>query len=252
MEKKNIPAILVKDLNVWYGDVHVIDNVSFQIEEGDYVGILGPNGSGKTTLLNSILGLVEPSSGSIELFGESRERFDQHSWIGYVPQRVQGVDTRFPATVKEVVISGRTAKIGVLRQYNKEDEKAVEKAMEIADVAGLSSRRVGELSGGQRQRVFIARALAAEPRLLILDEPTVGVDVAAQESFYSFIKQLNDEHGITILFVSHDIDVAVQESKTILCLNKELVCHVSSHEFLDKDYLEKMYGKGDRYILHNH
>lgn len=248
----NNTCISFKNVNFSYGDMLVLDDISFSIERGDYVGILGPNGSGKTTLLKMVLGLLHPDSGEIKVFNQDVRTFKQHSWIGYVPQRITTGDWRFPATVNEVVESGRTALIGPLRRFKKSDANACKKAMDIAGVAHLGKRLIGELSGGQRQRVFIARALAAEPQLLILDEPTVGVDIGAQEDFYAFIKELNNVHDITILFVSHDIDVAVHEAKTILCLNKALVCHVASHDFISKDYLEKLYGKKGKYILHGH
>lgn len=245
-------AIELKNVTFWYQNSLVLDDISVTIEEGDYVGILGPNGSGKTTLLKVMLGLVTPATGQVEIFGEPIEKFKHRSWVGYVPQRVAAGDWQFPATVEEVVRSGRTPKVGVFQFFNKEDYAACEKAMKIAEVVDVRKRRIGQLSGGQRQRVFIARALAAEPRVLMLDEPTVGVDVARQETFYAFIKQLNEEHNITIIFVSHDIDVAVQEAKTILCLNKELVCHVASHDFINKEYLEKLYGEKGKFILHGH
>lgn len=240
-------------VNFNYGTTPVLENISFTIEKGDYVGILGPNGSGKTTLLKMILGLLEPDSGTINIFGEPIRSFKQHSWIGYVPQRIAGNnDTRFPATVDEIVRSGRTATVGVLRRFKTTDYNACRNAMDVAGVTKLRHRRIGELSGGQRQRVYIARALAGEPQVLLLDEPTVGIDHAAQEVFYSFIKELNEKHGYTILFVSHEIDVMVQEAKTILCLNKQLVCHVASNDFISKDYLEKLFGKKGKYILHHH
>lgn len=251
--RKDKNCITFDHVNFSYGNITVLENVSFTIEQGDYVGILGPNGSGKTTLLKIMLGLLEPDSGTVKIFGEPIRSFKQHSWIGYVPQRIAGNnDARFPATVDEIVCSGRTATVGVLRRFKKTDYDACRHAMEVAGVTKLRNRRIGELSGGQRQRVYIARALAGEPQVLLLDEPTVGIDSAAQEVFYTFIKELNEQHGYTILFVSHDIDVMVQEAKTILCLNKELVCHVASKDFISKDYLEKLYGQHGKYILHRH
>ncbi len=250
--KKGRNAIELEEVSFLYDGTLVLDNISFTIETGDYVGILGPNGSGKTTLLKIILGLIEPAAGEVTIFGESIRDFKQHSWIGFVPQHVSVGDWQFPATVEEIVRSGRTATIGLLRRFSSTDAHACAEAMEIAEVSDLAKRRIGELSGGQRQRVFIARALAASPKVLILDEPTVGVDIARQEKFYAFLKKLNEKHNITIIFVSHDIDVAVHEAKTILCLNKQLVCHVASHDFINKDFLEKMYGTKGKYILHGH
>lgn len=251
-EHKHTPAIRADHLNFLYGERAVLHDLNFMIEEGDYVGILGPNGSGKTTLLKIILGLLRPSLGTIKIFGEDIRTFKDFSWIGYVPQRASSTTWEFPATVEEVVRTGRTAKRGMLRRFTAEDRDAITRAMNEADVARFASRRISALSGGELQRVFIARALAAEPKILILDEPTVGVDIHAQETFYAFIKKLHETQGITIIFVSHDIDVIVQEAKTILCLNRELICHVSSKHFINKDYLEQLYGAKGKYILHGH
>lgn len=251
---KKQPNICVEmeDVSFHYGDTPVLEHLTFQIEQGDYVGLLGPNGSGKTTALKILLGLIEPQEGVVKLFGDDVRYFKDASWIGYVPQWIQHSGWNFPASVEEVVRSGRTAKIGVLHRFRKADHAAVERALKQADVADLRHKLINELSGGQRQRVFIARALASQPKMLILDEPTVGVDIAAQEEFYALLRQLNDEHGITIVFVSHDIDVITHEAKTILCLNRELVCHVDSKNFISSGHLEKLYGEKGKYILHGH
>lgn len=250
--KKQTPCIEIQNLSFSYGSEQVLDHITFTVEVGEYIGILGQNGSGKTTLLKLILGLLEPQEGTIRLFGDEVKYFKDKDWIGYVPQAIQYAGWEFPATVEEVVSSGRTAKVGLLRRFRKQDYQAVEQALERADVLPLRKRLINELSGGQRQRVFIARALAAEPKVLILDEPTVGVDIASQEQFYALLRKLNNEDNITIVFVSHDIDVITHESKTILCLNRELVCHVASKDFITKEHLEKMYGEKSRYILHGH
>jgi zinc transport system ATP-binding protein len=246
-----VPCIEAKNVHYQYGDNVVLDHVSFRIATGDYVGILGPNGSGKTTLLRIILGILKPTSGSVRVFGEELRYFKNSSWIGYVPQRAASSGQGFPATVEEVVASGRTPKIGMLHRMHAQDKAAIEQAMKTADVARLRSRLISRLSGGERQRVFIARALAAEPKVLILDEPTVGVDIGAQEKFYSFLRAMN-ENGMTILLVSHDIDVLAGEAKTILCLNRELVCHVAAQDFITSDHLTKLYGEKGKFILHKH
>jgi zinc transport system ATP-binding protein len=246
------PCITVSHLSYGYTDDLVLEDLSFSIEQGDYVGMLGPNGSGKTTLLKIILGLIEPTKGTVKIFGEDVHYFKDGSWIGYVPQSIEYSGWEFPATVEEVVRSGRTAKVGLLRRFRKQDRAAVQRAMEMTGIYDLRKKLINEVSGGQRQRIFIARALAAEPKVLILDEPTVGVDPAAQEQFYSLLRMINEQQGITILFVSHDIDVITHEAKTILCLNKTLVCHVDSGQFINKEHLEKLYGQKGKYILHGH
>lgn len=237
-------AIEVKDVCLSIGGQTILDAVSFAIPEGRYVGIMGPNGGGKTTLLKIILGLQHPTSGDIDIFGESPFEARKHGRIGYVPQRISQTDALFPVSVDEIVWSGRTPTIGVGKWRTDDDRKATEDAMERMNVSHLRSRLVGTLSGGERQRVFIARALAGDPRLLILDEPTTGVDIAVKEEFYALLKTLNVELGLTILFVSHDIEVMTSEVAFVLALNQKLICHCESHQFLSHDTVERLYGKG--------
>jgi zinc transport system ATP-binding protein len=245
------PAIAFQDVNFFYNDDIVLDDITFEIEEGDYVGILGPNGSGKTTLLNILFGLLEPRTGSVSIFGKpvSRQSLKR---IGYVPQTVSQDDWSFPATVEEIVSSGCVASQGLFHRMGRDHHTGVEEALALAEIAPLRKRLIGQLSGGQRQRVFIARALAGNPDVLVLDEPTVGVDVSVQETFYAFLKRLNEEQGMTIIFVSHDIDVISHEAKNVLCVNKKLVCHVPAKDAIKSDVLEKMYGEKGKYILHGH
>ncbi|MBI2410686.1 MAG: metal ABC transporter ATP-binding protein [Candidatus Kerfeldbacteria bacterium] len=239
-------------VNFQYDSTPVLHDINFRIDFGDYVGILGPNGSGKTTVLKIMLGLLKPTSGMVKLFGEDINYFKDFSWIGYVSQWVSHSGWGFPATVQEVVRTGRIAKVGILRRFQPEDYAAVEQAMETTGIRQFANRLITQLSGGERQRVFIARALAAQPKMLILDEPTVGVDLPSQEQFYTLIRKLNEEMGMTIIFVSHDIDVITHESKNILCLNRELICHVASKDFISSEHLEKLYGRKGKYILHGH
>lgn len=244
-------CIEVEDVSFSYNGNPVLEDISFTVEEGEYLGIIGPNGGGKTTLFKLILGLIKPQKGEVRIFGEPLSSFRKKHLIGYVPQRSIS-DYYFPATIEEVVKSGRTARLGLFRRPSKEDNQAMERVMEITDVAKLRGRLIGQVSGGERQRVFIARALASDPKILILDEPDVGVDVTAQEKFYSFLEDLNSTLGITILLISHDIDVVAHQAKSILCLNRRLVCHGSPRDFITEDYMQKLYGKKVRFILHGH
>lgn len=243
----------VQDLTFRYGSVSVLERISFTVREGEYLGVIGPNGGGKTTLIKILLGLLRPSEGDVKIFGVDVREFREGYRIGYVPQRLAHADPHFPATVREMVSSGRTPRVGLFRRFTHTDRDAVEHAMRTANVHELHDRRMDELSGGQRQRVFIARALAAEPQILILDEPTVGVDPSSQETFYSFLAELNTKHHITILFVTHDIDVIAQEAKSVLCLNHGLICHGSPKDFIREEYMERLYGKrGVKFVLHEH
>jgi len=245
-------CIQVENVSFAYRGHPALEDISFTVEVGDYLGIIGPNGGGKTTLIKIILGLLSPSSGKVRIFGEDVRTFKNRSLVGYVPQRVSHDISQFPATVQEVVESGRTARVGLLKRFAQKDFAAIETAMETAGVAGQRKKLIGELSSGERQRVFIARAFAGEPKILILDEPSVGIDIAAQEQFYTFIERLNRDKGITIIFVSHDIDVVAHEVKCLLCLNKNLVCHGMPREFVTEENLEKLYGKKVKFVLHGH
>lgn len=241
----------VKNINFKYQGLPVLENISFKIFSGDYVGIIGPNGAGKTTLLKIILGIIKPTTGQVSIFGEKLEDFKDKYLISYIPQRISQADN-FPATVEEIVISGRTARLKLGENLSNKDFQSITKAMEIAGVEHLKNKIIKKLSGGERQRVFIARALASKPKILILDEPAVGIDIASQEKFYSFLAKLNKEFRLTILFVSHDIDVVTHETKSILCLNRNLICHGLSKEIIKGNYLRKLYGDKMKYVLHGH
>ena len=181
----------------------VLQNVDLAVAEGEFVAIAGPNGGGKTTLLRVILGLAEPTRGQAFLFGEPAGRFPRRSLIGYLPQRTQlGIDA--PISVGETVASGRVAKRGVFGRWTSRDEQAVGQALERVGLATRRSTLLRTLSGGQQQRVFIAKALAGEPRLLVLDEPTAGVDVDSQEALATLLEELHRELEVTILYVSHE------------------------------------------------
>lgn len=248
------PKTIIEADNVsfYYGEVPALTNLSFSVHQGDYVGVIGPNGGGKTTLIKMMLGLVQPTEGLITVFGQPVHSLVERHLIGYVPQRITHSAVEFPATVQEVVESGRTSHMGLWHRFSVHDREAVEEAMGHAEVAHVKHRRLAQLSGGERQRVFIARALAAKPRILILDEPTVGVDVKTQEKFFAFLKELNTKQGMTIIFVTHDIDVIAQEATTVLCLNHGLICYGTPGEFIKEEYMERLYGKTRKFVMHDH
>lgn len=247
---KNI--IEVHDVSYAYGDEHVLKNITLVIHQGDYVGVIGPNGSGKTTLLKIMLGLITPTSGTVKLFGAPINQFKNWSKIGYVPQKAINFDLLFPATVYEVAAMGRYGKKGLGRWLNHADKTIIEWALMQVNMWDFRNRLIGELSSGQQQRVFIARALAGEPEVIFLDEPTVGIDVKTQEQFYALLKRLNQGLGLTLVLVSHDIDVIANEVTELACINQTLVYHGASKEFVKGDYLQKLYGHNIRFILHDH
>jgi len=229
----------------------VLEDVDLVVHRGDFLGIIGPNGAGKTTLLRVILGLVRPSRGSVRLFGSDLRSFRGWSRVGYVPQRSMPYEGRLPATVREVVLSGRVGRVGMGRRFTKSDEEAAERALGIVGMERYRDRPVARLSAGQQQRVQIARALAKEPELLILDEPTVGVDVEAQEQFYGLLHRLNRE-GVTLVLVSHDIGVVAREVTRLACLNRRLFFHGSPQEALRSGALEQLYPEGSWLVAHRH
>lgn len=195
-------VISVQNVSFAYQNKIVLSNVSFNVKERDFIGLIGTNGAGKTTLLRMIVGLLKPASGQITLFGEQVEHFKQWGRIGYVPQK-NNLNPLFPATVKEVVLSG----LNGMKNKSKSDQLMCNDALEAMDIVNLADKKIGQLSGGQQQRVFLARALINNPSLLILDEPTVGIDAETQESFFHMIKHMHQHHNMTFLMVSHDMDM---------------------------------------------
>jgi len=248
----NTPIIEVKDVSFAYNGNSVLEHVSFKIERGDYVGIVGPNGGGKTTLLKILVGLLSAQSGSVLVEGVPIGSFETKYKIGYVPQRISQDNASFPATVYEVVESGRVPQMGMWARFGTEDRNAIDKALQVAGIIGLKNVLVSSLSGGQRQRVYVARALATQPEILILDEPFVGIDVSAQKDFYSFLKKLNEEEHLTILFVSHDVDMITEEVKSVLCLNRGLLCFGRPELLHEGNMIESLYGKRVTHIHHEH
>ncbi len=243
-------AIDVTDVSFAYADQPVIEEISLDIDEGEFLGLVGPNGSGKTTLLELMVGLRRPDSGTITLFGEPAHSFGDGERVGYVPQDVTSAKGEMPITVTEVVRMGRYPH-RLFRRFRTEDRDSVDDALERVGISDLADRRVGRLSGGQRQRVFIARALAAEADLLALDEPTVGVDAESREQFYDLLHELNDE-GITIILIEHDIGIVTTHASEIACLNRKLFFHGDPETFVETNALADAYGGGQHVIQHNH
>ena len=235
-----------------YGTERILDEVTLRVRQGDFLGVIGPNGSGKTTLLRVLLGSLRPSPGRVRLFGaEIREFRDWHR-IGYVPQKAVAFESRFPATVFEVVVSGRCGRAGLGRRFDAADRDASLWALETVGMAPYRDRLIGRLSAGQQQRVFIARALANAPDLLVLDEPTVGVDIDAQEQFYSLLRRLNRDLGTTLVLVSHDIGVVAAEVTQLACLNRTLIFHGPPEDAIRSRALAQMYRPESLMVSHRH
>jgi zinc transport system ATP-binding protein len=247
---KNI--IEVKNVSFSYSGEEVLSYVSLNVHKGDYIGLIGPNGGGKTTLLKIMLGLLKPDEGSVRLFGTDLTNFKDRYKLGYVPQKANNFDPNFPITVEEVVAMGRYGKKGLFRGLNSSDQEIIKDSLEKVNMWKYRSRIIGDLSGGQQQRVFIARALASQPEVILLDEPTIGVDVETQEQFYKLLQKLNKEFEITLILVSHDINVVANETTEVAYVNKTLIYDANPKDLLEDDSLEKTYGKKVKLIAHHH
>ncbi|MFN4218734.1 MAG: metal ABC transporter ATP-binding protein [Candidatus Bipolaricaulia bacterium] len=244
------PVIETEDLWFSYGAEPVLEDVSLTVTRGDVLGLIGPNGSGKTTLLKLILGLLTPQRGTIRLFGQELSRFRERARVSYVRQRSWDFERNFPASVEELVRMGRVPRLrwGLWRET---DTAAVERAMRAVHIEELRARPISALSGGQQQRVFLARALAQEPDLLLLDEPTAAVDPQVEAEFYELLAQLNRQQSLTIVLVSHDIEAIVKQVTKIACLNKKLLFCGTPQECVASDLLERVYA-GRKLVQHQH
>ncbi|WP_438448782.1 metal ABC transporter ATP-binding protein [Gorillibacterium sp. sgz5001074] len=200
------PVVTLSNVTFSYENKNVIQDLNFQVLQRDFVGLVGRNGAGKTTLLRMIVGLLKPTSGEVRLFGQPHSSFNGWDRIGYVPQK-NAFNPLFPATVREVVLSGLYGRKKLFKRITRQDHQKCADALEVMGIEDLQDRRIGQLSGGQQQRVFLARALINNPELLILDEPTVGIDAETQEGFFRLIRHMHQHHAITFLMVSHDIDM---------------------------------------------
>ncbi|MBA1432698.1 MAG: metal ABC transporter ATP-binding protein [Epsilonproteobacteria bacterium] len=249
--KFKVPIFDVKNLSFVVHGQTILQNINLQVFHGEYIAIIGPNGGGKTTLIRMLLGLEEPTSGEIRLFGKKLKHFKEWHKIGYVPQRASYVDANFPATVEDIVNMGRIAKRGIFAGMSQEDREIVQDAMQKMDIADLKDKMVGTLSGGQRQRVMIARALASSPEILILDEPNTGVDIVSQQRFYKLLATLNKEEGITILFITHDIGVIADDIGRLFTINQKATICNNPKEALSCEEMSELYGI-EAHLLHNH
>ena len=227
-------------LGLWTGYNHhaALEDVTFQVAKGEIVGIIGPNGSGKSTLLKAVLSLVKPWRGQISVMGMPSAT--QLRTVGYMPQ-MEHVDWDFPVTVGDVALMGRYSQRGLLRRTNREDREASDAALDRVGMYSLRHRLIGELSGGQRRRVLLARALANDPLLLLLDEPVAGLDATAQHSFLDIIDELRNE-GRTVVFSSHDLSCVSGWCGKAACLNKRLIAFGPPAEILNEKVLSETFG----------
>ncbi len=216
------PIVELDDVSFRYGEVSVLESVTLRVEAGDVLGIIGPNGAGKTTALRIMLGLLTPAGGVARLFGVPPREFRDWRRIGYVPQRAS-LDTALPATAQELVVSGLVSTLAPFRRPGSVARRRVLEVLGLVGMATQARARIGALSIGQQQRVLIARALVTEPDLLVLDEPTGGVDAEARAGFLGLLRDLNRDRGLTLILVSHDSGVVSRDVSRLACLNRRLL-----------------------------
>jgi ABC-type Mn2+/Zn2+ transport system ATPase subunit len=232
------PALEVRGLTVSYGSQQVLEDVAFALAPGQLVGIIGPNGAGKTTMLKAILGLVPVDSGTVAAGGAAVAR--RRGRVAYVPQR-DAINWRFPATVADVVLMGRYGRLGWLRRPGADDRAIARRCLEQVGMDALAARPIAQLSGGQQQRVFLARALAQEPEVLLLDEPISGVDAPTQDAILAILDGLADQ-GKTLLLTTHDLRCNMEHFDALLALNRRLVALGPVGQVLTPEVLTRTYG----------
>lgn len=237
------PVITLEDVCFDYGGPPVIEHVNLSVQRGDFLGLVGPNGGGKSTLLKIVLGLLEPGVGRVSVLG--RTPVEARRSVGYVPQ-FAAFPRHFPVSVEETVLLGRLGKTRPVLGYRKSDKEVARRTMAETEIADLSARPISALSGGQVQRVLIARALASEPEILILDEPTSNIDMRAETDIFDLLKTLSAR--MTIVVVSHDIGFISRYVSLIACLNRTLLCHTSSS--VTGEVIQRLYGMPVQMIHH--
>ncbi len=233
----------VRGLSVHYQQRSVLHNITFRLVHSERIALVGPNGAGKTTLLKAIAGLMNPSAGTIDVYGHQP---GGHICIAYVPQRNQ-IDWAFPVNVFDVVMMGRTRRIGLLRWPRRRDREHVRACLDQVGMADAAARQIGELSGGQQQRVFIARALAQEAELMLMDEPLTGLDAPAQTDIFRTLETLRAQH-VTVMVSTHDLNQAAEQFDRVMLLKRELLGIGSASDVFTLDALQHAYGSQMRVV----
>lgn len=231
------PILDVRHLSVLYDTHKALDNLTFHLHSGERVAVIGPNGAGKSTLFKVVAGVLPPTQGKVSVFGSQPAG---HVCIGYVPQRSQ-VDWNFPVTVYDVVMMGRIAKMGLLGWPQARDHEQVRSALATVTLETLAKRQIGELSGGQQQRMFIARALAQEAELMLMDEPLAGLDVPSQEEILSLLNTLQGQR-VTVMVATHDLDQAARHFDRVMLLNHKIHGFGTPEQVLQPQRLMTAYG----------
>lgn len=232
-----------QDVSTANGRVYALQHITFTVHRGERIAVVGPNGAGKSTLFKLIVGTFKPSEGQVHIFGHGPAG---HICIGYVPQRNQ-IDWSFPVTVEDVVMMGRVGQIGFFRWPRRRDWQMVRQSLARVEAAHLAKKQIGELSGGQQQRVFIARALAQEAQLLLLDEPLTGLDMPSQQTIFNILDSLRPD-GVTVLLATHDLQLAADRFDKIMLLNRQIIAFDRPTAVLTTEHLLQAYG-GQAHVL---
>lgn len=248
-----VDVLATEGLTFQYNSTEILADISFRLQAGDYLGLVGPNGSGKTTLIKLILGLLQPSKGEIVLFGSNLTDFKDWRKVGYLPQKINSFNPHFPATVREIVSLGLLSTKRFPRRIKKNDDMAINNALELVDIIDIKTELIGELSGGQQQRVLIAKALVSEPELLILDEPTTALDPEAREKFFGTLKDLNENRKVTIIIITHDIGTIGKYASRLLYLDKRLIFYGGFDDFCTSSEMANYFGEYSQHVIcHRH
>jgi len=245
--------IEAKNISVQYGQTEVLNNISFAIEQGDFIGLAGPNGAGKTTLVKTVLGLLPITQGTITVFGKTQKEF--HDWhkIGYLPQKTSTINTLFPATVEEVVVLGLLAQKKWPKRITSHDQNRATAVLQNLGINDLKKRMFSELSGGQQQKVLLARALVSKPDVLIFDEPSTALDPKSRKEFFLLIQKLNKEENITIILITHDTGYIGKYANKILYIDRTLVHFGDIADFCTSKKAHPSFEKIDEHIVwHQH
>jgi zinc transport system ATP-binding protein len=249
----SITILSSEGLHFQYNGIATLTDISFQIQAGDYVGIVGPNGSGKTTLIKLALGFFKPARGKMLLFGQPPTDFTDWQKIGYLPQKANYFNPHFPANVREIVALGLLSTKGFPRRTGKHDDDTIDEALSLMDIKNIKKKLIGELSGGQQQRVLIAKAMVSGPELLILDEPTTALDPEGREKFFNTLKNLNEKKKLTIIMITHDMGTIGKYASRLMYIDKKVIFFGGFDNFCASQEMSTYFGEYSQHVIcHRH
>jgi zinc transport system ATP-binding protein len=252
MDQNLQEIVRVKDVTFAYDDIPAIEDINLTIFRGDFLAVIGPNGSGKTTLLKIIVGLLKPQKGQVYLFGNLVEEFRDWHKVAYIQQKATHFDPNFPISVEEVIEASLRSFKRAKEKSKKQLKKEIEEFLRLVGLEKEIKKPITRLSGGQQQRVLIARSLVTDPEILLLDEPTTGVDFLTQENFYDFLGQLNLDHKLTIVLITHDYGIVNRHVSKVACLNQKLIYHGEHLDFCQSAVVQQFLRGGHHLVSHRH